>query len=138
MSTPKRGFLQAKNEQWTFSIGRTKRTLQPYNIPLIHKNINALITDNKIVSGWKTTIHMQQLRKRNDVEDIIVQRMTFINTTSLQNLTANAIRTYINPNPPRTYIKGNRAHIDALDQHSPTPTSSLKDHSNMTVNDKSI
>ena len=72
MTTPKRGFLQVKNEQWTFSIGRTKCTLKPYTIPLLHKNINVLITDNKIVSGWKTTKHMQQLRKRNDMEDIIV------------------------------------------------------------------
>ena len=41
MSTPKRGFLQVKNEQWTFSIGRTKRTLKPYNIPSLHKKTSS-------------------------------------------------------------------------------------------------
>ena len=29
-----------------------------------------MITDNKIVSGWKTSKHIQQLRDKNDVEHI--------------------------------------------------------------------
>ena len=59
-------------------------------------------------------------------------------TTSLPNLNADAIRTYIEANPPQTLIKGKRAHVDASSLSSSTPPSSLKDHSNMTPNDKSI
>ena len=138
MKTPNRGFLQVKNEQLTFSIGRIKRTLKPFNIPLLHKNIIVMITDNKIVSGWKTSKHMQQLRNRNDVEDIVVQRMTLINTTSPHDITSNAIRHYVQTNPPQPHIKGKRAHVDASNLQSPTPPSSLKQHSNMTGNDRSI
>ena len=81
---------------------------------------------------------MQLLRERNDIEDIIVRRMSFMKTTSLPNLNADAIRTYIEANPPQTCIKGKRAHVDASSLSSSTPPSSLKDHSNMTPNDKSI
>ena len=127
-----------KNEQWTFSIGRTKRTLKPFNIPLLHKNITVMITDNKIVSGWKTSKYMQQLRERNDVEDIVVRRMTLINTTSPHDISSNAIRHYVRSNPPQPHIKGKRAHVNASNLQSSSPPSSLRQHNNMTENDKII
>lgn len=138
MKTPKRGFLKMRNSQWTFSIGRTKRTLKPFHIPLLHKNITVLITDNKIVSGWKTSSYMQQLRKKNDVEDIIVRRMTLRNTTSLQCISSINMEKYIKDNPPQQNITCKRAHVNASSLQSLHPPSSLKQHSNMTENDKGI
>ena len=138
MKIPKRGFLQVKNEEWTFQVGRTKRTLKPFHIPSLHNNINILIADNKIVSGWKSTNHMNQLRTNNDIQDIIVRRMTFMNSTTLHHLDPNVIKQYISTNPPQTFVNGKRAHVDASTLTSPMPPSSLKDHHNLTENDKSV
>jgi len=45
---------------------------------------------------------------------------------------------YISANPPQTFTKGKRAHVDALPLTSSVSPSSLKDHNEMNSNDKSI
>ena len=64
--------------------------------------------------------------------------MTLRNTTSLQCITSDEIRTYIKDNPPHPNITCKRAHVDASNLQSLHPPSSLKQHSNMTENDEGI
>lgn len=138
MKTPKRGYLQNKNEEWTFQAGRTQRILKSFKIPALHNNINILIADGKIVSGWKTTKHMSDLRELHDIETAMVRRMSFMNSTHQHDLSVTTIQRYIAAHPPQTFIKGKRTHVDVSPLTSPTALSSLKDHDTITPNDKSI
>ena len=92
MKTPKRGFLKINNEEWTFNVGRTQRTLRPFHIPALHTNLNTLIADRKIVSGWKTTRHMIDLNELQDIENIMVRRMSFMNSTCQHDLSSMSIK----------------------------------------------
>ena len=112
--------------------------MKPFTIPALHANIHILIADNKIVSGRKTTNHMNHLRTMHEMETIIVRRMSFMNSTNQVHIESEAIKHYIATHPPQTFIKGKRAHVDASPLKSTIPPSSLKDHSNMNPNDNSI
>ena len=92
MKTPKRGYLKIKGDEWTFQVGRTQRTLKPLHILALYKNMNILIADGKIVSGWKTTQHMLDLQDLHDIETVMVRRMSLMNSIQQQDLSTTAIK----------------------------------------------
>ena len=136
--TSLRGFLYYSNNSWSYHVGRSSRTLRPHPTLLLNTNIHVLISDHKIVLGWKTTKHMLDLRSLLQMETITIHRMRLTGSSDMSCLTSSSIRQLLLVSPPIECIANKRAHIKASSLSSPAPPTSLKSHHNLSPHDHSI
>lgn len=128
MKAPKQGFLQVKNEMWTFHVGRTQRMLKIFPIRVLNININIIIADNNIVSGWKYIKYMTHIRTLHDMGAVMVRRISLMDSTDQHILCATIMKQCIAAHPSQTFIKEKRAHVDSSPLISPISPTLLKYH----------
>ena len=110
----------------------------PFSIRSLHTNIYVIISDHKVVSGWKPRKHMASLLSLLRLETFTICRMILTQSIHFEHMNDHSKHQYLQLSPPQHYIQNKRAYVGTSTLSSYASPAPLCYHDRMTPADKSI